>query len=204
MTAPRRAQVARETKETKIRLSVDLDDPSTRKISTGVGFFDHMLEALALHGGLGLEIEAEGDLHVDAHHLVEDVGIAIGGAIRQALGGNLRIERFAHAYAPLDEALTRAVIDVSGRAHLHFDVEISKEKVGEFDTELVEEFFRAFAGNARITLHLDLLHGTNAHHQIEATFKACALALRRALTPRGDFDVVPSTKGALSEDEARQ
>jgi imidazoleglycerol-phosphate dehydratase len=204
MTAPRRATIARDTKETRIRLRLDLDDASSRNISTGVGFFDHMLEALALHGGLGLDVDAEGDLHIDQHHLVEDVGIVLGTALREALGSDLRIVRFAHAYAPLDESLVRAVVDVSGRSHLWFDVDISRHKVGDFDTELVEEFFRAFTSNAKLTLHLELLHGTNSHHQIEATFKACALALRQALRPLSGGDTLRSTKGTLSEAQARQ
>jgi len=202
MTARRRAEVRRETKETKVRVAVDLDDASSRSIATGVGFFDHMLDALTLHAGIGVVIEAEGDLQVDQHHLVEDVGIALGSALREALGTELKIARFGHAYAPLDDALARAVVDISGRAYLGFGVEISRAKVGDFDTELVEEFFRAFSSNARINLHIDLLRGTNAHHQIEATFKACALALCAALRVR-EGGAVPSTKGALDEAQAR-
>ncbi|MBN1441229.1 MAG: imidazoleglycerol-phosphate dehydratase HisB, partial [Planctomycetes bacterium] len=174
--APRVAEVRRETRETRISLRLHLDDPSRTSISTGVGFFDHMLSTLAVHGRLGIELEAQGDLHVDQHHLVEDVGIALGTAVRKALQGDLRIRRFASALIPLDESLARAVVDVSGRAYLHLGAEIARARVGEFDTDLVEEFFRAFVANARINLHLDLLRGTNAHHQIEALFKAAAVA----------------------------
>ncbi len=204
MNAPRRATITRDTRETQIRLRLDLDDGSSRSISTGVGFFDHMLEALALHGGLGLDIEARGDLHIDQHHLVEDVGIVLGTALREALGAEMRIVRFAHSYTPLDESLARAVVDISGRSHLCFEVDISRQKVGEFDTDLVEEFFRAFTANAKMTLHLDLIRGTNAHHQIEATFKACAMALREALRPLGRDDALRSTKGTIGEAQARR
>ena len=162
-----------------------------------------MLEALAAHGRLGLDVEASGDLHVDQHHLVEDVGIALGTALRDALGDNLRIQRFAHAYAPLDDALARVVVDVSGRAYLNFDVTFSRPVVGGFDTDLVREFFQAFVANARINLHASLLHGHNAHHQIEALFKATALALRSALKIDAALTDVPSTKGALDEKAAQ-
>ena len=201
--ASRVAEVKRETRETKIALRLDLDRPKLRVV-TGVGFFDHMLGALATHGRLGLELEAKGDLHVDPHHLVEDVGIALGSALRSALGEDLRIRRFATAHAPLDEALVRAVVDVSGRAFLHYGIEISRPFIGTFDTDLVEEFFRAFVSNARLTLHLDLIRGRNAHHQVEATFKATALALREAIRREESLREVPSTKGTLSEDGAIQ
>ncbi|MCZ6794445.1 MAG: imidazoleglycerol-phosphate dehydratase HisB [Planctomycetota bacterium] len=201
--APRVAEVKRETRETKIALRLDLDRPKLRVV-TGVGFFDHMLGALATHGRLGLELEAKGDLHVDPHHLVEDVGIALGSALRSALGEDLRIRRFATAHAPLDEALVRAVVDVSGRSFLHYGIEISRPFIGTFDTDLVEEFFRAFVSNARLTLHLDLIRGRNAHHQVEATFKATALALREAVRREESLREVPSTKGTLSEDGAIQ
>jgi len=200
----RQAEVHRETKETNVRLRIDLDTPSETgpTISTGIGFFDHMLDALRCHGRFALEVEATGDLHVDQHHLVEDVGIALGTALREALGGDLCIRRFASAYAPLDDALARVVVDVSGRSYLHWGVQISRERVGEFDTDLVEEFFVAFTSNARLNLHVDLINGRNAHHQIEAIFKATALALRDALRVEGG--TLPSTKGALSETDARQ
>src|SRR5690606_36054756 len=182
-TPKRRATIARETRETRIRLTIDLDDPSRIAVRTGVGCFDHMLEALATHGRFGLEIEATGDLELDAHHLVEDTGIALGAAFRQALGSDLRIVRFASAYAPLDDALARAVVDVSGRAYLAYEVPVSRDRVGAFDTELAEEFWRSFTSNPRINLHLDLIRGENAHHQLEASFKAVALALRAAVRP---------------------
>tara|TARA_B100000809_G_scaffold170153_1_gene167476 strand:+ start:569 stop:1222 length:654 start_codon:yes stop_codon:yes gene_type:complete len=204
MSSKRQAEVRRETKETKIFLRLDLDEAGEPKISTGVGFFDHMLEALAVHGRIGVELEAEGDLHIDQHHLVEDVGIVFGQALREALGEDLRIQRFAAAYAPLDDALARAVVDISGRAYLHYGVAVSRPMVGDFDTDLVLEFFTALTANARLNLHLDLIRGHNAHHQLEASFKAFALALRSAVKVDGSLAEVPSTKGSLSEDEARK
>ena len=204
MSSTRQAEVRRETKETKIFLRLDLDQAGESKISTGVGFFDHMLEALAVHGRFGVELEAEGDLHIDQHHLVEDVGIVFGQALREALGEDLRIQRFAAAYAPLDDALARAVVDISGRAYLHYGVAVSRPMVGDFDTDLVLEFFTALTANARLNLHLDLIRGHNAHHQLEASFKAFALALRSAVKVDGSLAEVPSTKGSLSEDEARK
>jgi imidazoleglycerol-phosphate dehydratase len=200
----RQAEVKRKTRETEVRVRVHLDDPSVRSITSSVGFFDHMLEALAVHGRLGLEVEARGDLHVDQHHVVEDVGIALGSALREALGTELRIRRFASAYAPLDEALARAVVDISGRAHLHWGVKVSRHRIGDFDSDLVEEFFRALVQNAKLTLHVDLLRGKNAHHEVEAVFKATALALRDALAREPGLAEVPSTKGALDEAQARK
>ena len=200
----RSADVTRKTRETEVRVRIDLDGTGPVSITTGIGFFDHMLEALGLHGHLGLEVTGKGDLHVDQHHLVEDVGIALGSALREALGEDLRIQRFASAHAPLDDALARAVVDVSGRPYLHYGVAISRRHVGEFDTDLVAEFFRAFVQNAKLNLHVDLLHGTNAHHQIEAVFKATALALRGALRWQSGLEEVPSTKGTLSEKAARK
>src|SRR2546426_360621 len=199
----RRAEVSRKTRETDVRLRLDLDRPVPAAVRTGVGFFDHMLTALATHGRFGLEVEARGDLHVDQHHLVEDVGIALGTAIREALGTDLRIRRFAHAYAPLDDALALAVVDVSGRGYLHFDAQFRRARVGGFEVDLAAEFFAALAANARINLHLAVIHGRNAHHQLEALFKALALALRDALARDGSLWAVPSTKGALSEAQAR-
>jgi imidazoleglycerol-phosphate dehydratase len=190
--------VRRQTKETEIRLLLDLDGGGKTAIATGIGFFDHMLGALAAHARLGLVVEAKGDLHVDQHHLVEDVGIVLGTALRQALGDDLRIQRFASAYAPLDDALARAVVDVSGRAHLAYAAAISRPLVGGFDTDLVREFFQAFAANARLNLHLDLLRGENAHHQVEALFKAAALALRAALERDEGLAGAPSTKGTIA------
>ncbi|MCH2582866.1 MAG: imidazoleglycerol-phosphate dehydratase HisB [Planctomycetes bacterium] len=204
MSSTRQAEVRRETKETKIFLRLDLDQAHAPKISTGVGFFDHMLEALAVHARIGVELEAEGDLHIDQHHLVEDVGIVFGQALREALGEDLRIQRFAAAYAPLDDALARAVVDISGRAYLYYGVEVSRPMVGDFDTDLVLEFFTALTANARLNLPLDLVRGHNAHHQLEASFKAFALALRSAVRVDSELSEVPSTKGSLSEDEARK
>ncbi len=200
----RKAQVVRKTRETSIRLSLDLDDPGTTQIQTGVGFFDHMLTALSRHGRMSLEVEAQGDLHVDQHHLVEDVGIVLGTAFREALGTDLRIRRFAQAHAPLDDALARAVVDISGRAFLHYGVTLARTVVGGFDTDLVREFFQAFAANAQLNLHIDLLHGENTHHQIEAIFKATALALRDAVARDSTLKDVPSTKGTLTERAARE
>jgi imidazoleglycerol-phosphate dehydratase len=200
----RRAALERATRETRIALAIDLDDPSKVAIKTGIGFFEHMLDALAKHGRFGLEVDAAGDLHVDQHHLVEDTGIVLGSAFRQALGADLRVRRFAHAYAPLDESLARAVVDLSGRAHLEYAVTLSRQWIGTFDADLVREFFAAFVSNARITLHLDLLRGTNAHHEVEALFKAAAIALREASRIDPALSAVPSTKGALGEDAARK
>ncbi len=199
---PRMAGVVRKTRETQIRLLVDLDRPRPPLVSTGIGFFDHMLGALATHGRFFLEVEARGDLHVDQHHLVEDVGIALGAALREALGKDLHIRRFAHALAPLDEALARAVVDVSGRGYLHYEASIRRARVGNFEVDLAREFFSALALNAKINLHLSILYGRNAHHQLEALFKALALALRDALELDPILEEVPSTKGTLSEDQA--
>ncbi|MBI4606711.1 MAG: imidazoleglycerol-phosphate dehydratase HisB [Planctomycetes bacterium] len=201
---PRKATVSRTTRETSIRLELSLDEPAPSEISTGIGFFDHMLQALAKHGRLGLKVQAQGDLHVDQHHLVEDVGIALGTALREALGDDLRIRRFAHAYAPLDDALARAVVDVSGRAHLYYGVQFARPLVGAFDADLVRELFAAFVANAAVSLHLDLIRGENAHHQVEAVFKAFALALRDAVAREPGLAEVPSTKGTLSEKAARK
>ncbi len=200
----RAAQTRRKTRETDVRLTLDLDRPGPPSIDTGIGFFDHMLEALAAHGRFGLEVKATGDLHVDQHHLVEDVGIALGMAVRDALGDDLRIRRFGHAFAPLDDALAMVVVDICGRSYLHFDAGFSRPTVGGFDTDLVEEFFRAFVSNGRLNLHAKLLHGSNAHHQVEALFKATALALRMALEWDSTLTDVPSTKGVLDEKAARR
>ena len=190
----------RSTKETEIRVRLDLDGTGEAKVQTGIGFFDHMLDALARHGMFDLEVECRGDLHIDAHHTVEDVGIVLGGAFLDALGDKRGIVRYADATVPLDEALTRAVVDVSGRPFIHYDVPlpIDQPVIGQFDAALSAEFWRAFAMEARVTLHLDGLRGDNAHHIVEATFKAAARALdaATALDPRR-ADQVPSTKGAL-------
>jgi imidazoleglycerol-phosphate dehydratase len=196
----RTARRERKTKETQIRASVTLDGAGDARVATGIGFFDHMLEALARHGLFDIEVECSGDLHVDAHHTVEDVGIVLGGCFLDALGDKAGITRFADATVPLDEALVRAVVDVSGRPFLHFDVPLPMDqpRIGEFDVALSAEFWRAFATEARITMHLDGVRGDNAHHVVEATFKAAARALDAAtrLDPRRG-GAVPSTKGAL-------
>jgi imidazoleglycerol-phosphate dehydratase len=196
----RRAERERTTRETSISARVDLDGRGTADVRTGIGFFDHMLDALARHGGFDLHVRCEGDLHIDAHHTVEDVGIVLGAAFLEALGEKKGIARFADATVPLDEALVRAVVDISGRPYLHFEVPTpaGQPRIGEFDVALAAEFWRAFAMESRITLHLDLVRGFNAHHIVEATFKAAARALGAAVrvdTTRAD--AVPSTKGVL-------
>ena len=204
MVAERQAEIRRETRETKIHLRLNLDRADAPDLETGVGFFDHMLTALGTHGRFGLYVRAKGDLEVDQHHLVEDVGIVLGQAFAAALGDERRIRRFAHAYAPLDDSLARAVVDVSGRSYLAYGVTISRPLVGSFDTDLVREFFQAFVSSAAINLHLDLIRGANAHHQIEALFKATALALRDAVALDRELKGVPSTKGSLTEKAARK
>ena len=194
----RAAKISRKTKETEIDVSVDLEGTGAATISTGIGFFDHMLEQLARHSLIDIAISAKGDLHIDQHHTVEDVGIALGQAIRQALGERAGIARYAEALLPMDETLTRVAIDVSGRPFLVFRTEFPRQKIGEFDTELVREFFQAFAMNAGITLHVETLYGANAHHISETCFKGLARALRFAvaLDPR-QKGAIPSTKGTL-------
>ena len=194
----RGAQVVRETKETRIRVEVALDGPVGSSVQTGIGFFDHMLDQIARHAALGLAIEAQGDLHIDAHHTVEDVGITFGQAVARALGDKRGIARFGHAYVPLDEALSRVVIDFSGRPALVWQVVFKRAMVGEFDLDLVHEFFQGFVNHAQVTLHVDNLRGDNAHHQCETVFKAFARALRMAVRLDPDAGgAVPSTKGAL-------
>ncbi len=194
----RTASVARATKETQIRLAVDLDGTGKASIATGVGFFDHMLDLLARHSRIDMEIEATGDLHIDFHHTVEDVGIALGQAVRQALGDMRGITRYASLHLPMDETLTRVALDISGRPFLVFRTEFTVAKIGEFDTELVREFFQAFAVNAGLTLHVETLYGTNAHHIAESCFKGLARALRAAVAidPAAAGEI-PSTKGSL-------
>jgi len=197
-TTSRSAQVVRETKETRIRVELDLDRPGAGRISTGIGFFDHMLEQLARHAALKLTIEAEGDLHIDAHHTVEDVGITLGQAIAEAVGDKRGIHRFGHAYVPLDEALSRVVIDFSGRPGLIWQVAFKRAMIGEFDVDLVHEFFQGFVNHAHVTVHVDNLRGDNAHHQCETVFKAFARALRMSVQiDPAAADAVPSTKGSL-------
>ncbi len=194
----RTADVRRDTRETQIRVRVDLDGSGAARIATGIGFFDHMLEQIARHGLIDLDVEAAGDLHVDGHHTVEDVGITLGVAVAQAVGDKTGLTRYGHAYVPLDEALSRVVVDFSGRPGLHMDVAFRAGMVGGFDTQLAYEFFQGFANHAQVTLHVDNLKGDNAHHQCETIFKAFARALRAATTldPRS-AGVVPSTKGTL-------
>jgi imidazoleglycerol-phosphate dehydratase len=196
--APRTASVSRETKETKIAVTVDLDGTGRSEISTGVGFFDHMLDQLARHSLIDMTIKAEGDLHIDDHHTVEDVGIAIGQAVAKALGERRGIRRYASIDLAMDETLTKAALDLSGRPFLVWNVEFTAPKIGTFDTELVREFFQAFAQNAGITLHVLNHYGANSHHIAETCFKAVARALRMAVeTDPRIGDAVPSTKGTL-------
>ena len=193
----RTATLERNTNETKIKVSLNLDGTGKAEVSTGVGFFDHMLAQIARHGLFDLTLKADGDLHIDPHHTVEDVGICLGKVFLEALGEPVGITRYGHGIVPMDEALGEAAVDVSGRPYLVFNAEIPGERVGQFDTELTEEFFRAFAVNARITLHLSLCYGTNSHHAIEALFKAAARALRQAVSIDPRVQGVPSTKGML-------
>ncbi|MCC2105511.1 MAG: imidazoleglycerol-phosphate dehydratase HisB [Hyphomicrobiales bacterium] len=194
----RRAIVQRKTKETDISLAIALDGSGKSAISTGIGFFDHMLDQIARHGLFDLEIAAKGDLHIDDHHTVEDVGIALGQAIKQALGDRKGIRRYATAHVPMDEALTRVALDLSGRAFLVFETQFPTPKIGTFDTELVREFFQALAGNCGANVHVDNIRGANSHHIAESCFKALARALREAveIDPR-QSDAIPSTKGVL-------
>ena len=194
----RTAQVVRETKETQVRVKIDLDGSGQTSISTGVGFYDHMLDSFGRHGGFDLEIETKGDLHIDMHHTVEDTGIVLGQAVMEALDGFKGIRRFGHAYIPMDETLTRCAIDLSNRPYLIWKVQFSRPKVGEMDTELFKEFHHAFAMNCGACVHLETLYGTNSHHIAESGFKALARALRTAveLDPK-THGHAPSTKGVL-------
>ena len=197
-TMNRSADVTRNTKETQIRVRLDLDGTGQAQLSTGIGFFDHMLDQIARHGLIDLLIDAKGDLHIDGHHTVEDVGITLGMAFAQAVGDKRGITRYGHAYVPLDEALSRVVVDFSGRPGLHMSVPFKAGAIGGFDTQLAFEFFQGFVNHALVTLHIDNLKGENAHHQCETVFKAFARALRMALTPDPrSAGVVPSTKGTL-------
>lgn len=194
----RTASINRKTKETDVEVSVDLDGQGAATVSTGIGFLDHMLDLLARHSRIDVTVNAKGDLHIDHHHTTEDVGIALGQAVKQALGDMRGITRYADVHVPMDEALTRVAIDISGRPFLVFKAEFVRDKVGTFDTELVQEWFQAFAMNAGITLHAQTLYGTNDHHIAESCFKGLARALRTAVAidPRTQ-DEVPSTKGSL-------
>jgi len=198
MSHLRQAEVTRNTAETQIAVRLDLDGTGRAKLATGIGFFDHMLDQIARHGLIDLEIEARGDLHIDGHHTVEDVGITLGQAVYKAVGDKKGIRRYGHAYVPLDEALSRVVIDFSGRPGLVMNVPFKSGMIGTFDTQLAHEFFQGFANHAFVTLHIDNLRGENAHHQCETVFKAFARALRNALEldPRA-AGTIPSTKGSL-------
>lgn len=194
----RAAKADRKTTETQIALSVNVDGSGRASIATGIPFLDHMLDQVARHGMLDLDIQAKGDLQVDAHHTVEDIGITLGQAVARAVGDKKGIRRYGHAYVPLDEALSRVVIDFSGRPGLEYHVEFKRALIGEFDVDLVHEFFQGFANHAQVTLHVDNLRGDNAHHQCETMFKAFARALRMAIEPDPRAaGTVPSTKGTL-------
>ena len=196
--SPRIASVSRNTAETKISVSLNLDGTGVAKLHTGIGFFDHMLDQIARHGLIDLDVHCEGDLHIDGHHTVEDVGITIGQALAQAVGDKKGLRRYGHAYVPLDEALSRVVIDLSGRPGLVLDARFTSGMIGAFDTQLVHEFFQGFVNHAHASLHIDNLKGVNAHHQVETIFKAFGRALRMALTPDPRAaGQIPSTKGVL-------
>jgi len=195
--ARRQGSVERKTRETDIRLRLDLDGEGKSRIATGIGFFDHMLTAFSTHGRFDVELRCKGDLHVDAHHSVEDVGIAFGQALREALGDKKGIVRFGHAYVPLDEALSRCVIDLSGRPYLHYDVTFKARQIGEMPTELFEDFFWALADHGRLNIHLEAIRGRNAHHIAETLFKSAARALSMAVARDPRVKGIPSTKGSL-------
>ncbi len=198
MSTPRVAEVVRNTNETQIRVSINIDGTGQQKLNTGVPFLDHMLDQIARHGLIDLDIDAKGDLHIDAHHTVEDVGITLGQAFAKAIGDKKGIRRYGHAYVPLDEALSRVVIDFSGRPGLEFHVPFTRAMIGGFDVDLTHEFFQGFVNHALVSLHIDNLRGDNAHHQCETVFKAFGRALRMAaeLDPRA-AGMIPSTKGCL-------
>ena len=194
----RTAEVSRNTLETQISVSINLDGTGVSKLSSGLGFLDHMIDQIARHGMMDITVEAKGDLHIDAHHTVEDIGITLGQAFTKALGDKKGLRRYGHAYVPLDEALSRVVLDVSGRPGLEFGVEFSRARIGDFDVDLIHEFFQGFVNHALVTLHIDNLRGDNAHHQAETIFKAFGRALRVAveIDPRM-AGIMPSTKGSL-------
>ena len=193
------AELRRDTAETQIFVRLNLDGTGEKELDTGIAFFDHMLDQIARHGLIDLQVKAKGDLEIDAHHTVEDIGITIGQAFAKAIGTKKAVRRYGHAYVPLDEALSRVVVDLSGRPGLEFHCEWTRQFVGQFDLDLIHEFFQGFVNHAQVTLHLDNLRGTNAHHQCETLFKAFARALRMAveLDPRLPHDAIPSTKGKL-------
>ena len=193
----RKAEATRNTNETRIGVKLNVDGSGKASIATGVPFLDHMLEQVARHGVFDLEVTANGDLKVDAHHMVEDVGITLGQAFAKAVGDKKGVRRYGHAYVPLDEALSRAVVDLSGRPGLEYHIDFTRARIGEFDVDLVHEFFQGFVNHAQVTLHVDNLKGTNAHHQAETAFKAFARALRMAVEADARVKDVPSTKGSL-------
>jgi imidazoleglycerol-phosphate dehydratase len=193
----RKAEVKRNTRETQIAVKLNLDGKGRAKIATGIGFLDHMLDQVARHGVFDLEVVAKGDLHIDAHHTVEDIGITLGQAFAKAVGDKKGVRRYGHAYVPLDEALSRAVVDLSGRPGMEFHIDFTRARIGEFDVDLVHEFFQGFINHAQVTLHVENLRGTNAHHQAETAFKAFARALRMAVEADPRVKDVPSTKGKL-------
>jgi imidazoleglycerol-phosphate dehydratase len=199
MTLPARtAQISRDTAETRITVRLNLDGTGQSRFATGIGFFDHMLEQISRHGLIDLDVQCEGDLHIDGHHTVEDVGICIGQAVRQAVGDKRGLTRYGHSYVPLDEALSRVVVDFSGRPGLVMDVRFTAAMIGQLDTQLIQEFFQGFVNHALVSLHIDNLKGVNAHHQAETIFKAFGRALRMALTPDPRAaGQIPSTKGVL-------
>jgi imidazoleglycerol-phosphate dehydratase len=193
----RKAEVSRNTNETRIAVKLNLDGAGQASIATGVPFLDHMLEQVARHGVFDLAVSAKGDLHIDAHHTVEDVGIALGQAFAKAIGDKSGVCRYGHAYVPLDEALSRAVVDLSGRPGLEYNIKFARARIGDFDVDLVHEFFQGFVNHAHVTLHVDNIKGSNAHHQAETAFKAFARALRMAAESDPRVEGVPSTKGTL-------
>ena len=193
----RQAQVTRDTQETQITVKIDLDGSGRAKLASGVPFLDHMLDQISRHGLVDLEVKARGDLHIDAHHTVEDIGITLGQALAKAVGDKKGVRRYGHAYVPLDEALSRVVIDLSGRPGLEMTGKFTRARVGEFDVDLVREFFQGFVNHAQVTLHLDNLKGANTHHQVETLFKAFGRALRMAVELDPRVKGIPSTKGKL-------
>ena len=194
----RTATVSRDTAETKITVTLNLDGTGQSKLATGIGFFDHMLDQIARHGLIDLDVQCKGDLHIDGHHTVEDVGICIGQAVRQAVGDKKGLTRYGHSYVPLDEALSRVVVDFSGRPGLALNAQFTAGMIGQLDTQLIHEFFQGFVNHAHVTLHIDNLKGINAHHQAETIFKAFGRALRMALEPDPRMSgITPSTKGSL-------
>ena len=196
-SAMRQAEISRNTLETQVSVRLDLDGTGKSHLATGVGFLDHMLDQIARHGMIDLDVKAAGDLHIDAHHTVEDIGITVGQALAKALGDKKGLVRYGHAYVPLDEALTRVVVDLSGRPGLAFDVPFVRATIGEFDVDLVREFFQGLVNHAAITVHIDNLKGENAHHQAETVFKAFGRALRQAASADPRSSGIPSTKGTL-------